>query len=66
MYRGGHLGTLDNHRGKIESTEVKFVYPRKITEAEFWLMLHPDYHKSFSDDLAMRGKRLQTTFKLYK
>ena len=65
MYRGGNLGTLDNYRGKIESTEIKFVYPRKITEAEFWLMLHPDYHKS-SFTFIDEGKRLQTTFTLYK
>ena len=29
------------YRPKIESTEAELRYPRKITEAEFWLMLHP-------------------------
>ena len=32
--------TLDKYRGKIEFTEAEFMYPRKNTEAEFWLMLH--------------------------
>ena len=65
MYRGGNLGTLDNYRGKIESTEVKFVYPRKITEAEFWLCYTLTTINHLLQ-LSMRGKRLQTTFKLYK
>ena len=30
------------YRGEIESTEAEFRHPRNITEAEFWLMLHPD------------------------
>ena len=33
---------LEKYRGKTESTEAEFKYPRKITEAEFWLMLHPE------------------------
>ena len=27
--------SLEKYRGKIESTEVEFMYHRKITEAEF-------------------------------
>ena len=36
-------GTVEKLRGKIESTEAEFRYPRKFTEAEFWLMLHPGF-----------------------
>ena len=33
------LGPVEKYRGKIESTEAKFWYTLKITEAEVWLVL---------------------------
>ena len=42
-----NLESLEKYRGKIENTEAEFKNPRKITEAEFWLMLHPEF--IFSD-----------------
>ena len=41
-YRGRNWVPSKNYRGKIGSTEAEFRYPRKITEVEFWLMLHPE------------------------
>ena len=43
IYLGRYRVPSKNYRPKIESTEAKFRYPRNITEAEFWLMLHPAY-----------------------
>ena len=54
-----NLGSLGKYRGKIEYTEAEFKYPRKITEAEFWLMLHPDmitFINQFTDGISFFNK----------